>query len=277
MEFRKLTPKPPLSDFIEVLWYWDGPARPHSHERLLPDGSMEMVINLSEDLVRVYDRVDHQKFEKLRGAVLMGPHSEFFVIDTAQQRHVMGVHFKPGGAFPFLPVPAGELHGLHISLEDVWGHWAGELRERLLAAETLADRFRTLEAALLARIWRPLARHPAVAFALGQFHAGPKTRTIGDVTNETGLSARRFIELFRQQVGLTPKLFCRLRRFQEVLQRVAPRVTQGRPIDWTDVALSCGYFDQAHFIHDFRAFSGISPTQYAELRTEHTNHVPIHE
>ena len=273
MEFRHQTPRPPLSDFIQLLWYWEGPARPHSHERLLPDGSMELVVNLSEDEVRIYDRVDHRKFEKLRGATLMGPHSDFFVIDTAEQRHVIGVHFKPGGAFPFLPLPADQLHGLHISLEDVWGRWAGELRERLLEVETLADRFRILEAALLARMWRPLERHPAVAFALHQFRGGPKTRSIGDVTEATGLSSRRFIELFRHQVGLTPKLFCRVRRFQEVVQRVAP----GRPIDWTDVALSCGYFDQAHFIHDFRAFAGISPTRYAELQTEHTNHVPICE
>jgi AraC-like DNA-binding protein len=273
MEFRTQTPGPPLSDFIEVLWYADGPAQPHSRERLLPDGSMELVINLSEDEVRVYDRLDYRKFDRLRGATLVGPHSEFFVIDTAEQRNVMGVHFKPGGAFPFLPLPADELHGLHISLEDVWGRWAGELRERLLETATLADRFRVLETALLARIWRPLARHRAVAFALGQFRGGPGTRTIGDVTEETGLSSRRFIQLFRRQVGLTPKLFCRVRRFQEVVRQVAP----GRPIDWTDVALSCGYFDQAHFIHDFRAFSGLSPTMYAELRTEHTNHVPIYE
>ncbi|HXB69573.1 MAG TPA: helix-turn-helix domain-containing protein [Candidatus Acidoferrales bacterium] len=273
MEFRTQTPGPPLSDFIEMLWYGAGAAGPHSRERLLPDGSMELVINLSEDEVRVYDRLDHRKFEKLRGAAIVGPHSEFFVIDTAEQRNVMGVHFKPGGAFPFLPLPADELHGLHISLEDVWGRWAGELRERLLEATALADRFRILEAALLARIWRPLVRHRAVAFALGQFHGGPKTRTIGDVTDQTGLSSRRFIEVFRQQVGLTPKLFCRVRRFQEVVQRVA---ASGH-IDWTDVALSCGYFDQAHFIHDFRAFSGISPTMYAGLRTGHTNHVPIFE
>jgi len=223
--------------------------------------------------VRVYDRQDLGKYDKLRGAALVGPHSEFFVIDTAQQRNVIGVHFKPGGAFPFLPLPADELHGRHISLEDVWGGWAAELRERLLAAKSLAGRFCILEAALLARLWRPLERHPAVDFALGRFRGGPQTPTVGEVTEESGLSSRRFIELFRQQVGLTPKLFCRVRRFQEVLRRVAP----GQRIDWTDVALSCGYFDQAHFIHDFRAFSGISPTMYAELRTEHTNHVPIYE
>jgi AraC-like DNA-binding protein len=275
MEFRTQAPAPPLSHLVEVLWYSDGPAGPHARERLLPDGSMELVINLSEDQVRVYDRLDHSKFEKLRGAVIIGPHSEFFVIDTAEQRRVIGVHFKPGGAFPFLRLPADELHGLHVSLEDVWGRWAGELRDRLLEAQTVDQQFGILEASLMARISRPLSRHKAVEFALGQFHGGPHTRSIADVTEQIGLSSRRFIEVFRQQVGLTPKLFCRVRRFQKVVQQVPVAQHGGLRVDWSELALACGYFDQAHFIHDFRAFSGLSPSAYAELRTGHTNHVPI--
>jgi AraC-like DNA-binding protein len=277
MEYRIQAPAPPLSHFVEVLWYWDGPAQPHARERLLPDGSMELVVNLNENEVRVYDRLDHRKFDKLRGAVMIGPHSEFFVIDTAEQRRVMGVHFKPGGAFPFLRLPADELHGLHISLEDVWGRWADELRDRLLEAQTMDQRFGILEASLMARISRPLLHHPAVTFALEQFHGGPHTRPIADVTEQIGLSSRRFIELFRQQVGLTPKLFCRVRRFQKVVQQVPVAQNAGQRVDWSELALACGYFDQAHFIHDFRAFSGLSPTAYAELRTGHTNHVPINE
>jgi AraC-like DNA-binding protein len=93
------------------------------------------------------------------------------------------------------------------------------------------------------------------------------------VTAQVGLSARRFIDVFGGEVGLTPKLFCRVRRFQKVLRGVA----HGRRADWAAVAADCGYFDQAHFIHDFRAFSGLSPTAYLTQRTEHLNHVPIIE
>jgi AraC-like DNA-binding protein len=86
-----------------------------------------------------------------------------------------------------------------------------------------------------------------------------------------GLSTRRFIDVVRQHAGLAPKLYCRVRRFQAALRRIPA----GRAVDWTDVSLASGYFDQAHFIHDFRAISGLSPGEYAELRTEHLNHVPI--
>jgi len=86
-----------------------------------------------------------------------------------------------------------------------------------------------------------------------------------------GLSQRRFIELFRTQVGLTPKAYCRVRRFHNLLRVVHPL----REVDWSQVALDSGYHDQSHFIHEFREFSGFSPTQYWQRRIEHLNHVPI--
>src|SRR5215471_9510572 len=108
MEFRRRNPPLPLAGLIEALWYWDGPARSHDFERLLPDGSMELIINLYEDEVRVYDRRDRSRFERLDGVTLVGPHSQHFIIDTAEQTRVMGVHFRPGGALPFLRLPMDE-------------------------------------------------------------------------------------------------------------------------------------------------------------------------
>ncbi|MEN3338317.1 MAG: hypothetical protein V7647_1993 [Acidobacteriota bacterium] len=91
------------------------------------------------------------------------------------------------------------------------------------------------------------------------------------MTSAVGLSERRFIDRFRTEVGLTPKLFCRVRRFQEVVRRVH----RARAVNWSSVALSCGYFDQAHFINDFQAFSGLSPTTYLARKGDHQNHVPL--
>jgi transcriptional regulator GlxA family with amidase domain len=128
-----------------------------------------------------------------------------------------------------------------------------------------------LETALLRQLAKPLAWHPAVAYALREFRGADRS-PVAAVREQTGLSERRFIELFRQQVGLAPKLYCRVRRFQSAIRRIPI----GRAVDWADVALACGYFDQAHLIHDFRAISGLSPGEYADLRTEHLNHVPLH-
>ena len=183
----------------------------------------------------------------------------------------MGVHFRPGGAYPFLGVPAGELSDVDVSLEAIWGVRAIELREQLLESETSEARFRVLEQTLLARICRPLAHHPAVDLALREFRSAPYIRPIKEVSEEVGLSQRRFIQLFREEVGMTPKLFCRIRRFQEVIRLIESETL----VEWATVALKCGYFDQAHFIHDFRSFTGVTPTTYLSHRGEHRNHVPL--
>ena len=167
MRYALRRPVGPLSEFVQVLWFYEGAARPHAFERLLPDGSMELVINLKEDEIRVWDRRDLSRYERLDGATLVGPHSEYFVIDTAEQQSVMGVHFRPGGAFPFLGLPADELHGQHVSLRDLWGGFARELRERLLLVESVRARFELVEAALMRQVQRPMARHRAVGFAIG--------------------------------------------------------------------------------------------------------------
>jgi AraC-like DNA-binding protein len=204
---------------------------------------------------------------------LCGPHSSFFVIDTAQQDSVIGVHFKPGGAFPFFKMPASELHNLHVSLEDLWGHEAGLLRQRLLESPTPERKFQVLEECLLARAFRPLQRHRTVDCALRLFRNIHTAPAMAELADEIGISSRHFIQLFSQQVGLTPKLFARVRRFQRVLQQIRT----GAEFSWADMAAACGYFDQAHFIHDFKEFSGINPMTYMAQKTDHLNHVPIHE
>ena len=271
MQLRTRIPGPPLSTFVEKLWSFEGYCPAHALERLLPDGSAELVINLRDDRNRIYDRRDHTRVNRYSGCILSGPHSEYFIIDTEEQCATVGVHFRPGGAFPFFGAPSDELHDSHIDLDDLWGRWAAELRVRLLEVETVPARLEILEQALMARATRPLVLHPAVEYALDEFHRGPQMRTIAQVTERIGLSPRRFIEVFREQVGMTPKLFCRVQRFQQVVRTISA----GGSVEWSDVALACGYFDQAHFIHDFRAFSGLSPAAYQRLPVRHPNHVPL--
>ncbi len=185
----------------------------------------------------------------------------------------MGIHFKPGGAAPFLGAPASEAHGIDLPLDAFWGSGAADLRERLLEARTLGERFRIVEQTLLGRLAGGAEPHPLIVGALRELAVVPQCRTLAEVTEDLGLSQRRFIELFRGQVGMTPKLYYRIRRFQEALRRIET----GDGIVWTDLALGCGYYDQAHFIRDFRAFSGINPSAYLAGRGEHLNHVPLRE
>lgn len=268
MFFRHHIPRPPLSDFVESFWLYEDCAAPQGLERIFPAGSLSMVINLREDSIRNYDPRDPRSFETFGGSLMVGAYSEFMVIDTACQAAVMGVSFKPGGAFPFLRMPASELRDLHVPLDALWKTDGANLRTRLLEAATPDAKFYVMEQCLLAQTVDRPERNPLVQYAIGELD---RARTVSGVTEATGLSPKKFLSVFREEVGLTPKLYCRIRRFQEVLHFIR----SGKPVEWADIALSCGYFDQAHFVHDFRAFSGITPSAYAAHKGPYSNHVPL--
>jgi AraC-like DNA-binding protein len=271
MRSCRYTPAAPLDRFVHCLWYWEGAPQTHSKEKLLPNGESALIFNLREEPIKIYDAQDLTKYSSHGNAVLSGARSNCFVIDSEQQERVAGIQFKPGGAYPFFRMPASEMAGESVDLDDLWSRRAKEIRERLLAARSVESLFAQLELGLLEQLAHPLELHPAVRYALGQFQQESHGCRIAKVTDEIGLSPRRFIELFRRQVGLAPKVFCRVRRFQRVL-RMLHKTTQ---VDWADVALECGYYDQAHFIHDFQSFCGLTPSAYLAAATPHLNHVPL--
>lgn len=268
MIYQTYQPRSPLSQFVEFLWYWKGDKLP-SRSCILPVGSMELVIDLHEDKIPLFDLYSQIQCGSTKGARICGVHSEGFIIDIVQNCSVMGVHFKPGGSAAFFTIPGGELHNQIISLEELWQGSATELRDRLLEKPTTGDRFLTLERFLLRRM-QPLDRHPVVDFALQEFER-LLTAPVSAVTSQIGFSTRHFNQLFRDQVGLTPKLYCRVRRLQRVLRFIEGK----KQIDWIDIAFTCGYFDQAHFIHDFRTFANCTPTEYVVKRGFHPCHVKL--
>ena len=227
-------------------------------------------MNLAEDATRVYEQsAAGLVCRHSPGSVLTGITTRFQIIDTDEQAFVAGVVFRPGGTVPFVAAPARELSDADVPLEALWGRQrTGLLREQLLGAPDPDATLDALEATLL-DLCREKAAHPAVRFALAEFRAHPSMARIRAVTDAIGLSPKRFIERFKADVGVTPKRFCRLLRFQRVVKSAHDR---GRT-DWTELALACGYFDQAHLIHDFREFSGLTPTAYEARRTAFQNHV----
>jgi AraC-like DNA-binding protein len=251
--FTVRPPAPALAPFVAHVWHCESDLA-HARERVLPQGTMQLLVNLAEDELRWYDGPGNATRYTLGGAAMCGPFARHLAIDTAEQRAICGVSFRPGGAAAFLAMPADELRDRHVELAALWGTDGRVLREQLLEARGPHAVLRTLEAALLRRL-AIAAPDGAVAFALRELDAGAQ---VGAVTDRLGLSPARFIQKFRATVGLTPKRYARVRRFNRVLETVA----HGGAIDWARVAADCGYADQAHLIHEFRAFSGLSPTAY---------------
>ncbi len=250
-----------------MLWHFRSAGTEHRFERTLPDGSMALIINLREDRMAIHDRRDPSRVTYREPAIIAGPRADYEVIATAGPQEIMGVSFAPGGGTAYLRVPLREIAGCDIGLSDLLGPHALEWAGRLRACPGVEERLHLL-ARMLIGARRPEHRyHPAVRAMLADMNA-PRAPTMDDLAERTGWSSRRLRDLFQDEVGLAPKVFQRIRRFQRALRDLHGHARR----DLAELALDCGYWDQAHFIHDFRAFSGMTPGAYLGAPTRHQNH-----
>jgi AraC-like DNA-binding protein len=269
MIFQTHVPHGPLSASVDYFWYFTGCNPPGAKELNLPEGTLQLIVNLQDDCVQVHDR--YGRFTRLEPAVVCGPRSDFFVMDNADRRMMMGVQFKPGKAVPFLGAPACEAADLILPLDDLWGLDAALLREQLLHASSLMERFGILEQYLVARMDCCRQPNALVEHALRRFRHFPHLQSVRDTVRSLHLSPKKFIRLFKHEVGMSPKRYCRLMRFQHALNLVR----HSGDVNWTEIALMCGYYDQSHFIKEFQAFSGLTPSAYRLKQSMHPSHVPL--
>jgi AraC-like DNA-binding protein len=263
-------PCPALRPFVQRVWAREGERLPGSRprlERVLPTGCAHVVFRLSDDPVVVYGE-DGTSPGSIGHAVVGGARSRFYVRDAAPGASSVGALLQPGAAALLLGVPADELAERHTPLSALWHSAAEEVRQRLAEAPTLEARRDRLESVLLERLPRLRAMHPAVAHALERFTS---TDTVRLVVKESGYSHRRFGALFREHVGLAPKVFCRVRRLSAVLELVA----EGPIGSWAEVALAGGFWDQAHFGREFRRVAGVAPGGYRRGERLSPHHVRL--
>ena len=270
MAFTQVRPPPPLRDSIETIWDWHVAPGEWRLDRILPTPGAALVINLHEDETRVYADDGARACERTEGFAINGQTTRSFIIDTAEQIAVMGVIFKPGAAARFLREPLDRLADRHVAFSDLAGDGVRALRERLVNTGTAALRIALVERWLCARFDAD-ALHPAVAFALRSLARAPQAARVDRLVVESGLSARRFGDLFRTQVGIGAKRYARLLRFRGVVAQVQ----RGIAVDWAHVALDCGFHDQPHLVREFRAFAGMTPSAYAAASGPDVNHIAL--
>jgi AraC-like DNA-binding protein len=255
---------PILAPFVESLWYVENYG--DGWERVLPSGGGQLLVNLDADELWSWDDTRGMPTQ-VHGAALEGPRSTPILIDTARLRAMIGVAFRPGGMHSFFTPPASAAADDLVELAESWGREGELLRERLLDVPAPAAKLRLLQDGLIAQAVRPLILDRAGNFATAALDRGIPVKTVAD---RLGMTSKRFALDFTARVGLRPKQFARVRRFQRLL-----RASFGEDrIDWARLAVESGYYDQAHMIRDFRAFSGINPGSYTPRSGREHNHVP---
>ncbi len=258
-------PSSALADYTEIIGYW------HAHvgyrSRAVPRGAVTLIIDVGQRQQIDFYAADGCTRLDVPPAFVTGSHTDSYVSEMPADEPAMAVHFRPGGAFPFLGISLGELENAYVGLDDIWGRGGIELHERLIDAPTTAARFGILETFLLSQPWPSVRRHPGVAAAVDAIEANPSIQ-MADLRDLVGMTTKRLIALFRAEIGLSPKAYARIRRLQAALRLLGS-------MSGAQVASEVGYFDQAHFVREFRSFTGMTPTQYTQQRLVLPSHVPV--
>jgi AraC-like DNA-binding protein len=271
MVFRAHIPRFPLNQFIEVLVYFERVEHGHTVDRFLPNGDTEILIDFHDAPQFVYDNNTLKEIQACHHVWTSGVRTEPITIPSGNGAAMMVVSFRKGMAAPFFPFPMDEISDCVVDADLVWGSEFADLRERLLELKDVGQRFVMVEDFLLDKFRSRLDLNPCVAFAVGEMQTRPDGLRIARMNEKIGYSQKHFADMFRKQVGVTPKAYLKIMRFQKAVRTI----DSADEINWREVALSCGFYDQAHFIHDFKSFSGFTPEQYAQIHTNYQNYIPV--
>jgi AraC-like DNA-binding protein len=233
-----------LRPYVECFWSIE-PGEAHPEYPVLPDGCVDIVYSLST------------------GAQVVGTMTRVQRFSLAAGQLQIGVRFRPGMAPGFVRAGGSETTDRLLPLEAVWGAAGRQLGARIGEAKSAQQCIEVLQEQLV-EASQPIAKtqNGVIVQAMSAYIVNRSGQVrVDDLAFDAAMSARQLRRLFLEHLGLSPKHFCRVIRFRHSL----PRLRSTRRGDWAELALECGYYDQAHFINEFREFSGYTPSEFAAL------------
>lgn len=255
--FREYSVHPSLAPFVKCIWSQESEQEIFAagRERILPDSCVELVIHFRDPfLTRFPDGSSSLQPQSF----VVGQMKRFLEIEPAGQMGLIAVRFLARGAYLFFQRPLSEVAVGIVGLEDVWKDRARELTERIALAGSMAARIRIIEEELLGLLRRNGRYDPAIDRCLQLVEKSRGQINVAQLASHLGLSCRQLRRRFQHTVGLSPKEFARVSRFLHVIRCLSDR----NPRTLTETAMACGYFDQAHFNHEFREMAGMAPGEF---------------
>jgi AraC-like DNA-binding protein len=251
---------PALAPYVKCIWSLesDAPIVGAPRERILPDSCVELVFHFHDAYLSHF--ASGESTLQPRGFVV-GQMRRFLEIEPMGRAGFVAVRFHARGAYLFFRRPLHEVAAGVVDVEDLWRDRAREWTERIAAAKAMPERLRVIEQALVGLLRENGRTDRAVDRALQIIEGSRGRLRVSDLAAEIGVSDRHLSRQFRRAVGLGPKEFARITRFLRSLELVM--AAGRRPL--ADVAVDCGYYDQAHFNHEFRELAGMSPGDLATL------------
>ena len=251
-------PDPRLGGIIASMWFGEGQVA-YRRDRILPSGQSQLLINLGPPQYRIEPGPPEVRVP-FKDIWYSGLHQGPIDTEAPHGNALLGVAFTAHGVFPWLGERMDDLSDRIIALADAVGDGALALRERLLDTPSLESRFKVVERWLISRLRPRAIVHPAARWAVDRIAASGGRVSIEDLAVQTGFTRKHLGNLFRQQVGLSPKSLARVHRFRGALDML--NRAEGE-VPWAALAGQCGFYDQSHLIHEFRRFTGLSPVELA--------------
>jgi AraC-like DNA-binding protein len=263
MKFIIRKPHLLLRPWIECFWNVEHTlGQAGRSETILPNGKIEIIFALQGDY-----RIQNQKEMKVEHAWISGIHHSPLHIRYKGHSNLIGIRFLPNGLFPFLEIPVHETVNQveHLSLH--WGVFCEEILETLSQASSIEDIFILLDHFLIQKVNRNKTQQsPAIAHAIQSIKHHPEIK-LSNLAETLGFTQRHFNRMFKDQTGINPKMLSQLFRFEKAFSLLFKRSDH----EMTQLALEIGYYDQAHFIKDFKKFSGMTPKEYKKRAVETNN------
>jgi AraC-like DNA-binding protein len=261
MEAAVRDPQPALRPYVGRYWGFDERSAGPVRRRELPGGSVVLILGLGPEL-RELDPLDPSRVRWSHSAFVAGLDDTSTITEHDGVSYGIDVVLDPLVAEMVLGVPMQALARRVVPLDDLLGRSARELLARLHDAPGWAERFDVLDAELTRRLARAVPPPPAVAWAWRRVLAAEGRIRISALADELGSSRKHLSARFREHLGLPPKTLSRVLRFGRAVRLLDDR--NGDRL--AEIALDCGYYDQAHFNRDFREFAGSTPTEYLARR-----------
>lgn len=271
MVFEHYSPLFPLNQFIESFVYYKDYNPIHSVDRFLPDANVNIVIDLTDSPKFIYDNHTLKEIQACKRVWFSGIRNKYITIPSGKDSEMFIVNFNKGSAYPFVQMPLNELTDIVVDADSIMAKDILELREMLLELDTVQQKFICAEQYFLRTYYNKLTVNPFVEFSVSTIMQNPNTISLAELYGKVGYSQKHCIKIFKEHVGVTPKSFLRIVRFQKAILEIE----KGGEIDWLNIAYESGYYDQSHFINDFRDFSGFTPEVYLAMKREFVNYIPV--
>jgi AraC-like DNA-binding protein len=226
--------------------------------REVPTDQVPIIINFGTPF-RLFDQDDPSRWTEFT-SFTTGAYDTYVLVGSTGPSAGIQINLSIFGARLFLGRPLRDLKNRAVALEDLFGRAAGLLTQELYDAASWDARFDILDRALAARIFRARVPSPAVCGAWTRLVSTSGRASIGGIVRAAGCSQKHLIAQFREEIGLSPKTLARVLRFGHAVQIIK----EGTGMRLAEIAQDCGYYDQAHFSRDFRAFAGVTPTELIE-------------